>query len=266
MTVFAMSTLYRGEFSQCEKKFSEIHQVGEKNQNSQHQIWGLIGKAECVLRLGHMDEALRLLQYVLSLLQKSPDRAEELRTQGLLAVSYLRGGNYSLAENHAEKAANLIAQFPMPTAHYLLEGYCGAAEVYLALWEISRCQPNGKGRALAKSASKACAALRQYSRVFSIGEPRAWLCRGLAQWQGGQAKPAYRSWARSLSAGKRLGMLYEQGLTHYEIGRHSDKLDANRQDHLTQACSIFSQINADHNRYLAQKALQDKTEEFRWVS
>jgi hypothetical protein len=39
-------------------------------------------------------------------------------------------------------------------------------------------------------------------------------------------------------------MPYEQGLAHYEIGRHLPATDPARATHLSQAYAIFSQLNA----------------------
>lgn len=39
-------------------------------------------------------------------------------------------------------------------------------------------------------------------------------------------------------------MVYDEGLAHYEIGRHLDPNDGSRVGHFDEARSIFSRINA----------------------
>src|SRR5439155_4442502 len=46
LTVLGMSALYQGEFTHSVHQFTEVHAAGLRNDNIQHQVWGLIGKAE----------------------------------------------------------------------------------------------------------------------------------------------------------------------------------------------------------------------------
>src|SRR5205814_2164513 len=131
-TVQAMSRLYRGDFAFAETTFRDVHAAGVRNENIQHQVWGLIGIAECRLRGGRWGEAADSLREALALLDQNPDWAEQLRAHGLLAVARLTGDRDGARES-ATAAANLIRQFFSPTAHYLLEGYAGVAEVWLLL-------------------------------------------------------------------------------------------------------------------------------------
>ncbi|MBI3302236.1 MAG: hypothetical protein HYZ72_09220 [Deltaproteobacteria bacterium] len=260
-TVLGMSALYQGEFKHSVQQFADVHTAGLRNDNIQHQVWGLIGKAEAVFRLGQIDEAVSLLETVLALLAKHPDRAEELRAWGLLAVVRLRRGEYLPAQQAAEKAAHLIAQLPSPTSHYLLEGYAGVAEVHLALWEVSSQLPAIERRALVQRALHTCAALRRYAGVFPIGQPRAWLWQGWAEWLAGRPARAWKAWRKSLAAAERLAMTYEQGLAQYELGRHFAPQDPARQIHLVRACELFTQLGATYDLTRAQAASESQQPE-----
>jgi len=243
LTVLGMSALYQGEFRRAAHQFTDVHSAGLRHDNIQHQTWGLIGKAEAVFRLGQSDEAVNLLQTVLALLANHPDRAEELRAQGLLAVVRLRRGEPLLAQQAAERAAHLIAQLPSPTSHDLLEGYAGVAEVYLALWEAGSQQPPAERQALARRALRACKALRAYARVFPIGQPRASLWQGRAERLAGRPARAQKMWRQSLAAAERLAMLYEQGLAHDEIGKNTNGDE--QQQHEARVRALFARLSAD---------------------
>ncbi|HEU5103603.1 MAG TPA: hypothetical protein VFU22_31520 [Roseiflexaceae bacterium] len=47
-------------------------------------------------------------------------------------------------------------------------------------------------------------------------------------------------------------MLYDQGLTHYEIGRHGSMPE--RQHHLARACAIFAQLGTAYELARAEIA------------
>jgi hypothetical protein len=216
-----MTSLYQGDFACSAREFAHVYAAGRRSGNSQHQVWGQIGQAESLLRLGQMDEAVGLLDAALDTLAESPDRAEELRAWGLLAAARWRQGEPGLAQSAADSAARLIASLRSPTAHYLLEGYAGVAEVYLALWEASSQQSPAESRKLARQALQACAGLRKFARVFPIGRPRARLLQGRAEWLAGRSSRAMKAWRASLAEAAGLGMRYEEALAREEIGRYS---------------------------------------------
>jgi class 3 adenylate cyclase/tetratricopeptide (TPR) repeat protein len=238
-TVQAMSGLYRGDFEFAIGLFSDVRAAGVRNENVQHQVWGHIGMAECRLRGGRSEQAAESLEEALALLEQNPDRAEQLRAHGLLAVARLRGGNRGGARESAAAAAILIRQFFSPTAHYLLEGYAGVAEVWLSLWG------SGDGSAEVRRAARtACAALRKFARVFPIGKPRALLWTGLYEWQSGRPARARADWEKSLAAAQRLDMLFEQALAHSELGRHAVDSDREAARHLARARELLIEVGA----------------------
>jgi predicted ATPase/transcriptional regulator with XRE-family HTH domain len=241
-TVLAMAALYQGRFSESGRRFDAVSTAGEASDNLQHRVWAAIGKAEDLLRRGGTEEALRLLEAALRALAAQPDCAEELRAQGLLAVVRSRRGEHLLARQAAQRARSLIGQLPTPTAHYLLEGYAGVAETCLARWETEGGGPAAAGSLWAQETRQACADLRRFARVFRIGEPRAWLCHGTAEWLVGHRRRASAAWRKGLTAAERMGMPYEQARLHHEIGRHLSARDPAGADHLTRAAQIATQL------------------------
>jgi class 3 adenylate cyclase/tetratricopeptide (TPR) repeat protein len=238
-TVQAMSGLYRGDFEFAGGMFREVYAAGVRNENVQHQVWGLVGVAECKLREGRAEEAAESLGEALGLLAQNPDRAEQLRAHGLLAVARLKGGDSHGARESAVAAANLIRQFFSPTSHYLLEGYAGVAEVWLSLWEAGNGSPEVR-----RAARKACAALRRFARVFPIGKPRALLWTGLYEWLSGRQTKAGADWEKSVASAARLGMLFEQALAHAELGRHAVTGDPEGAHHMARARKLLIEAGA----------------------
>jgi class 3 adenylate cyclase/tetratricopeptide (TPR) repeat protein len=235
VTVQAMSSLYRGEFRRAAAGFDDVHQRGRRDENIQHQVWGLLGKAECLLRSGQLDEAAQLLEAALALLTDHPDQAEQLRAYGLLAAVRLRQGKATAARQAAEQAARRIAKFRAPTAHYLLEGYAGVAQVYLSLWET---KDSGDMRRVARHA---CRDLRSFARIFPIGKPRARLWQGRLAQLSGRTEWAQAAWRAGLASAERLGMPFEAALAHAELSRHGAG-EPQRQWHLEQAQTLLHKL------------------------
>jgi eukaryotic-like serine/threonine-protein kinase len=148
----------------------------------------------------------------------------------------LREGDAESAQQAAQAATRLIARFRAPTAHYLLEGYAGVAEVYLSLWETGQGSSDTR-----RAARQACRALRGFARVFRIGKPRARLWQGRLAQLRGRASRAQAAWRASLAAAERLGMPFEAALAHLELGWHAAS-EPRRQWHLGQAQMLLDEL------------------------
>jgi hypothetical protein len=67
---------------------------------------------------------------------------------------------------------------------------------------------------------------------------------GLAHWLSGSPRRARRAWRKSLAQAQRLGLPYEEALTHREIARHTKPGDPRREAHLARAREIFERLGA----------------------
>ncbi len=240
---------YRGQFAQGAKLAAEVYAVAHRQDDLLSQAWGLYQQGENTLRLGQIAEAITFLEAALQVYAKSPDRLTKAVTCGLLAVARLRQDQPELALLAAEAGAQVLAQSSLDV-FVRFQAYAGIAEVYLQLWE-SQTQPNLKTKA-----GQICQAFRKFTRVFPIGRPWFWLCQGLYEWLAGQPGRAHQAWQKSLIEAERLAMPYEQGLAHYEIGRHLVTADPARQMHLNYACDIFAQLEASYDLARAQAIAQ----------
>jgi len=103
-------------------------------------------------------------------------------------------------------------------------------------------------------ATSACRQLRRYTRVFLIGQPRRWVRQGTHAWLAHKPARAQRAWAKGLTAAQNLQMPYDEGLAHYEIGRHAPQ--AERHAHLQKAAEIFASLGARYDAEQAKSELQ----------
>jgi tetratricopeptide (TPR) repeat protein len=246
---------FQGHLKQSAELYDELLASAERRGDAHNQAWALRGQAYCLLPCGEFTEALNRLQTIQTIFSQNPDIVDEalhIDVYGLLAMAYGRSGQPELALAAADQALNLIAK-TSPTSYLSLPGYSGVVETYLNFWENQLASGSACSENVKANIRQACRALASYARVFPIGRPRAYLCRGLFEWLSGRPYRARRWWSRSLSAAQRLGMPYSQGRAHYEIGRHLPPTDPAREVQLTRAGEIFSQLPAPYEVQRVQR-------------
>ncbi|MCP4359284.1 MAG: hypothetical protein GY796_14825, partial [Chloroflexi bacterium] len=237
---------YQGEFTQSEELFEDIYTRADHSGAVLQKAWGLLGKGATMLRLGQDNEALNLLEAALSSLSDTA-RPTKIFSYGLLAVAYLRQERLQHAHQAADTAMRLIAQ-SSPTAVFAFDGYANVAEVYLRLWETTLTDDETPFNSLelGKLAHQSCQALRRFARTFPIARPKRYLYQGLYSWLVGNPRQAFSLWQKSLSHARNLKMRYDEGLAHYEIGRHMPVGDPVRQQYLDCAEEIFMQLRTPY--------------------
>jgi class 3 adenylate cyclase/tetratricopeptide (TPR) repeat protein len=235
-TMQAQVLYHQGKFSRLAEWWAEMSAMASHADDPQRKAHALLVEALYLMPQGQTDAAVPRLQEATELLAGRGSRADEILTDGVMALACLRRHDEERARLAAQRAARLIAQ-AQPGAVHSFEGYASVAEVYLSLWEAG-------DHAAARPARQACAALRQYARAIPIARPRAWLWQGLGAHLSGHHRRGLAAWRKSLAAAERLAMPCEQGRAHYQIGRHLPSDDPSRLAHLTRACEIFADIGA----------------------
>lgn len=238
--LLAMTAHFRAHFDRSRALYAGIYEAACQRGDRQAEVWGLVGQAFSLWRLGQTEQVDKLLKTALKLLPTTLDRAEATRAHGLVALTHLRAGHFRAAQAAIETAKEQLAA--VPTAVKALEGYACIAEVYNALFAHNRRRPAAKVRPLDKAARQACKDLHAFARIFPIAKPRAWLWQGHYDWTCGHQAKALRCWQTSLAEAKAFDMPYEQGLAHYELGRHLPVEDPKRREHLDLAQEILQGI------------------------
>jgi class 3 adenylate cyclase/tetratricopeptide (TPR) repeat protein len=252
-TLRAQVAYYRGEFARSFDIFAQLSARARRRNDSLQEAWAMGGKGQNALRMGRLDEACLLLEAANRFLADNAEIPSQISNTGLLATAHLHRGDLDSARAAAERAIRLIADTPVPSSYYLIEGYAGVAEVVLSLWERSIAAGSAEQETLATLAHAACKRLLHYARHFPIGKPRALLWHGLWVWLKGEPQRARRAWERSLAAAEKLGMGYEQGLAHSYLGRYRQ---GNRWPiHLERAREQFAQLGAQWEHERVQHAI-----------
>ena len=230
---------YLGRFEESIRRFREFGEEAARRGHDQATAWGLHGRAKSFYRLGRFDEASSLLERSLALPAEALGGGDAILRGGLLALLHVERRDWSAAREAADETSRLIRHSP-PMVAYSFEGYAGAADAYLALWEA------GEGRHARQAAWLSIAFLRRIARVYPVGKPRAWLCRGKANWLAGRPRRARWAWRSAIRAAESLAMPYEGALARLELGRHLDRDDPGRRDLLALARATFERLGAAH--------------------
>ncbi len=248
---------FEGHFQQSAELYDQLLVSSERRSDAHNRAWALRGQAYCLLPCGEFAGALDRLQTIQTILSQNPDIVDEalhIDVYGLLALTRARRHEPDQALAAANQAVSLIAK-TSPTSYLSLPGYGGVVETYLGLWEHHLATGAPLPQNLKANIRQACRALGSYARVFPIGRPRAYLCRGSFEWLSGRPYLARQLWSRSLSAAQRLGMPYSQGRALYELGRHLPPTDPARLAHLNRAGEIFNQLQATYELQRVQEIL-----------
>jgi tetratricopeptide (TPR) repeat protein len=247
---------YMGRFNECLDLGQELYQTAVRNENVQHQAWGLWMPAKSLIRLGRFDEAAGLLEQA-----QAANELEIIHISGSLALAYWDQG---LAQKALETIRRVdISAGEASPGFATLSANANVAETYLLAWEAAQMETTGGSLLdpallpeIKAGARQACKVLRGFSRIFPIGRPAAWLFQGKLDWLEGKTDKAYKAWQKSIDFAEKLAMPYELARAHYEIGRHLPRENPQRQRHLQLASEEFERLGAAADLKRAQQEQQ----------
>ena len=200
-----------GDLVRAEARFVEMGEVARRRGHDQAAVWSRHGRSNMRLWAGRLDEAVADLEGSPAVRADSGIRIEEadaILGLGLLAAARWRLGLESEAIEAAEAVARLSA--PRPMVNYSLEGFSGAAEVFLGAWERAGAR-NVEAR---RRAMDSCAVLRRFASIFPIGRPRALVHHARALELDGRRHAALRAAHAALRAADRFAMPIDRTLAH----------------------------------------------------
>ncbi len=234
----------RGNFRQSLLLSQKIHQLGVRRSIPQVQVWGLSWQLVCHHALAP-ETAQRDLEAeladVLDTYSQVP-LADQILGRGVLALSQWQRGEKAAARQTTEAAEAIIATTNQ-ISHYLPPAYTGLAEVYIGLWQDQTGNPEVV-REMDRRLRQLGKILGQFSLMYPIGKPTAYLVKGRYYSMKGWKRSAIRCWQRSLAAAERFQMPYEQSQAHAELARHLPDHDPQSAFHRQRAFELHQQLDS----------------------
>ena len=250
VSIFIASTIsvWRGEFARALSDGQELAQLGRDAAETQTLASGLWVQGFAEQRLGRLEAASAHLKQALEIAEASGNIFLRVTAANELGQCYLRQGEWQVAMDTLESNGNFIVEHnfgraPFPNA--ILRN--GLAATYLMTAEQSESQER---KAWLKKAGHDCRAALRWAKSLRPGKPEAMRLQGRYTWLKGDAAQAQRWWRKSLTEAEALGMPYELGLTHLEIGQRLGE-----RDHLEKAQAIFTRIGSERDLAQASELL-----------
>lgn len=235
---------FQGEFASSAELAEELHKTASHRQDSRFMALAIQDIAHHALYSGKLDDATKHLSTLQALIGEGSEVSIiplKMELLGMTALVHLQRGQIDDAMKAAQQSLDLTVK-ANPSFYAAITGYTAPAEVYLTLWEN---QPTNTE--FARQSKLATQTLNKYARVFPIGQPRLLRYQGWLHWLTGKKDQAHKVWQTGLHHAEQLGMLYDQGIAHYEIARHLPAIESARSNHITQAMNLFTRVNATYD-------------------
>jgi tetratricopeptide (TPR) repeat protein len=251
VAIFTASTIliWRGEFARALAGGQELAQLGRDANERQTLVSGLWVQGFAEQRLGRLEAAISHLKQALETAEASGNVFLRVMSVNELGQCYLDQAQWQSALDILESNYNFIVEHnfkrgPFPNA--MLRN--GLAAAYLIAAEQSK---PAERDAWLKKAGQACRLALRWAKKLRPAKPEALRLQGRYVWLKANTAQAQNLWAKSLAEAETLGMPYELGLTHLEIGqRLVDRA------HLEQAKSIFARLGAERDLAWVTKLLE----------
>jgi tetratricopeptide (TPR) repeat protein len=240
--------IYKGNFPQARELGLNLIQFGKDGADLLvlclgHDIQGFIAQL-----IGNLDEAISHQQKAIEFAEAVPDYLTRIGAGAKLGQSLLRQGKLQPALEALEASYRLSLKQKEP--HHFATLCNAMTEAYLFAAQQTPVGDPESGEWMNKVGRLSRKALRQ-ANAFRGRRPEALRLRGRYAWLQGKAKQAHRWWGKSLVEAKTLGMTYELGLTHLEIGQRLGE-----RAHLEKAEAIFAELGVELDRARSRELLK----------
>ena len=248
----AIARHLQGDFSKCIELAEKVYRSANKRGDIFFEILALSVKLYSLPHSGNLEQTLATMQMMQDIQAAHPavfDNTAKYNLYGLSLALYCEQEDYEKLLQNAQNFEEIFSKPPIIT-YGMQAVYSNLARARMVLWarEVGN-------KDLKKKAEAACKRLENFTRTFPIGKPAARLWRGVYLWQSGQQAAAQRAWGEAILLGEKMKMPYEQGLAHYEAGRHLKPGDPQRQQNLQKAVEIFRRLEAAPALKRAEEAL-----------
>jgi tetratricopeptide (TPR) repeat protein len=197
---------------------------------------GLLDLGSVQERIGDSQESIANLTKAIELSEAIPTHLFRVLSGSFLARCYCRMGD-------VEKSLSVLSQTDAYRAAHGVRGWQSYLDATLFTTYLAAAEQN---RGLQRD---------EYLRLtkgYPVCLPEATRLQGVYDWLRGKQASAQKHWQRSLAFAEEMGMRYDLGMTHLEIGRR-----LNDREHLRQAEAVFAEIGAEFDLTETRKLLAE---------
>ncbi len=213
LVVVGLADQYTGKLASSIGVMERLRFAARSSGNHQTQFWGLVGRAECLARLGRAEEALAHCDEFASWLESGAQSSERVWGYATRALVCLRLGRDDDALRWADRVRDLYLG-ARPVAFWNQQTAPCCAEVYATLLRRRGDSAlRGRLRLAVKTA-------RTFGGIFPFGAAVGEYWSAVEAWLDGHRRLAFALWRRAIAVAERNGQSYEQGLAHRDLGRH----------------------------------------------
>ena len=134
------------------------------------------------------------------------------------------------------------------------QGYSYILEYYFLLIESEHISSRHDERII--NVQIVLKSLKKHAKIFELSRARYRLWNGLYMQLTGKKRRARQEWQKGLTLARDYEMPYDAALIHYHLGRHLDKDDPTRNEHLENAIEIFTKCGAAYELERSREALR----------
>jgi class 3 adenylate cyclase/tetratricopeptide (TPR) repeat protein len=227
---------WAGRFAEAMEQGASLAQVGRDSSYSRLEACGEMVQGLASKGIGALDQACLHLQRSIDLAAGIPFHYLGLVAGGELAQCHLRQGDLESAAAAIAAAERVEPLYPVNGGNALIPLKHAEAERFLAVAEQSSGAERDRWLAQARGA---CQDVLKRIKLFPPGAPEAMLYRGRYEWLSGRTPTARSWWEKSRQEAVRMGMRYDEGLAHAEIGSRLSE-----RGELEKAAAIFAEVGA----------------------
>jgi DNA-binding SARP family transcriptional activator/tetratricopeptide (TPR) repeat protein len=243
--VIASVQIWCGDLRAALAVSEELVRIGDEKADVETSCVGAGRQGLAQMRLGRLEDARTSLKRAVALADAVPDHLNRVEARGDLGNCLLRLGEWQEAVVVLEEGGRLCREHRVQY-HNAVPVLAGLVEAYLRAAEQT--EEPAKGRWLEKAAQAAEAALKN-ARRFRPALAEAMRLRGTVEWLQGNTRSARKWWQRSIGLATQLGMRYDLGMVHLEMG-----LRLHDRAHLERAETILTEIDSAWDAARAREA------------
>lgn len=219
-SLLGVIALPMGDISAAAARRAEFLELSANAIDLQAKAWAPIQVAEISLQQGDSLSAIETLGKVAPMLEHLGE-SESIWCNGNLALAQWEAGNQAEALRIAESTCQL-ARKTVPVSFYALEGYAGAAEVFVRILEAGQVDdtpltlPQRDG--YLTSARQGTKALARFAKPFLIARPRHFILAGRLEAVSGKNERAVALLRRAIDEARKLKMPLELAQASLHLG------------------------------------------------